>query len=101
MLKATNDDSPVPLSSLELKAKTTFPPYDETGKDNKVDLGTIQKRSKKGKCKKTWKKFQEDITTASSNVRAVGSTVNGYPLNQNQVDLIWTRVPQMVMVKLT
>lgn len=87
MLKATNDDSPVPLSSLELKAKTTFPAYDETAKDNKVELGTIQKRSKKGKWKKTWKKFQEDITTASSNVRAVGSTVNGYPLNQNQV--VW------------
>ena len=38
--------------------------------------------------KNTWNKIKADISTSATDVKAVGATINGYPLNESQVTFL-------------
>jgi len=84
-MSSTKTIRPPPL---KLKAKKPFPPYDEGCEKVQVEMKKKEKRDSMEKLRSSWKKFSMDIQTPTSQVKASGATINGYPMNASQVTFL-------------
>jgi len=83
-----NNSNPIRVPPLKLKATRPFPPYEEGSEKVNVEITKRDESMSMNRLRSSWKKFSQDIQTASSDVKASGATINGYLVTPEQVTFL-------------